>query len=611
VLEDTLRTDKYTDKHTETRCATTTVVDPRLWRRLEAQRALYARQEQRRYGARGRQLAIVGVLLMLALIVGRIVTSVSNIGVAHAAAAKTSANMSAMSASPVSGALVVRGNQLTVNGQPVVLHGVNRSGTEYACIQGWGIFDGPSDAASVAAMASWGVTLVRVPLNEDCWLGINGVPAAYAGATYQSAIEQYVALLHQYGIRAELSLMWGAPGTYQATYQSGSPDADHSPALWSSLASAFTSDTEDILAPWGETVVDWTCFLNGGTCEATYGPKNTPYTTAGMQQAVTLMRGAGYSGVIAIPCIDYANDCDDDSSYFGGQGGGTWLTHEPADPLHQLVAEAHVYGKNACDTAACLTATMAPIAAAVPLLFAETGETYDGSECGSSYEQAILGWADAHGVSWAAWTWDTWGNCSTLALISAYDGTVNAGTYPQYIHDHLLSYLTTGVAGGTPTPTPSPPPSPSPSPSPSPGGCTQGVAFASLVASPNPTYQGLSTKFIATFTAACPYGGAFVSFSLTNSSGTVLWTHNVSNVTLTGASQSSSYTWSVPQSAPTGAYTISAQVLDANGNALPVSGGPTSAALTISASRALSNTPCVIVVNGQLVTGHCTGMMTP
>src|SRR6266702_4388570 len=26
---------------------------------------------------------------------------------------------------------------------PLILRGVNRSGTEYACIQGWGFFDGP------------------------------------------------------------------------------------------------------------------------------------------------------------------------------------------------------------------------------------------------------------------------------------------------------------------------------------------------------------------------------------------------------------------------------------------------------------------------------------
>ena len=52
----------------------------------------------------------------------------------------------------------VSGNKLVNDqGRKVVLRGVNRSGTEYACIQGWGIFDGPYDAASVQAMKSWGI----------------------------------------------------------------------------------------------------------------------------------------------------------------------------------------------------------------------------------------------------------------------------------------------------------------------------------------------------------------------------------------------------------------------------------------------------------------------
>src|SRR5437764_962495 len=82
----------------------------------------------------------------------------------------------------ISGLHVV-GNQIRNGaGQPVRLLGVNRSGTEYACIQGWGIFDGPSDAASLQPIVAWRANAVRVPLNEDCWLAINGVPAAYSGA---------------------------------------------------------------------------------------------------------------------------------------------------------------------------------------------------------------------------------------------------------------------------------------------------------------------------------------------------------------------------------------------------------------------------------------------
>ncbi|MBV8304752.1 MAG: glycoside hydrolase family 5 protein, partial [Acidimicrobiia bacterium] len=211
----------------------------------------------------------------------------------------------------------------------VNLHGVNRSGTEYACIQGWGIFDGPSDAASVQAIASWHTNIVRVPLNEDCWLGINGVNPAYGGTAYRQAIVSYVNLLHQYGMYAELSLIWGAPGSYQATYQPGGPDADHSPSMWSSLAGTFKGDPNVILAPWGETITGWTCFMQTGcNNEATYGPSNAGYQTAPMQQAVTLMRQAGYHGVIAIPCIDYANACGtlpDGSNY----NGSTWLASRP------------------------------------------------------------------------------------------------------------------------------------------------------------------------------------------------------------------------------------------------------------------------------------------
>jgi hypothetical protein len=45
--------------------------------------------------------------------------------------------------------LHVAGQQLLDgSNSPVILRGVDRSGTEYACIQGWGFFDGPSDSAS-------------------------------------------------------------------------------------------------------------------------------------------------------------------------------------------------------------------------------------------------------------------------------------------------------------------------------------------------------------------------------------------------------------------------------------------------------------------------------
>jgi hypothetical protein len=328
---------------------------------------------------------------------------------------------------PTSGlSLRVSGNRL-INGagQTFKMKGVNYSGPEYACIQGWGIFDGPSDPASVVAMTSWHINTVRVPLNEDCWLGINGAPAAYSGAVYRTAIVNYVNLLHQNGIYAELSLIWAAPGSNQATYQPGAPDADHSPAFWSSLAATFKNDPAVILAPWGETIVNANCFLNGGVCEATYGATNTPYNTAGMQQAVNVMRAAGYNGPIAIPCLTYANDCTQ------------WLSHRPSDPRNALLAEAHIYGKNTCADPTCFNSQLLPVAQTVPMIWGETGETYDASDCGSSIVALNIPWAFANTAGVEAWTWTAWGNCE--ALIANYAGAPFSG-YGQWVHDYYLSH---------------------------------------------------------------------------------------------------------------------------------------------------------------------------
>lgn len=353
--------------------------------------------------------------------------------------------------------LHVSGNRLVdASGATVQLHGVNRSGTEYSCIQGNGIFDGPSSAASIAAMATWRINIVRVPINEDCWLRINGTGIARwradSGRPYINAIKRYVERLHAHGMYAELSLIWAAPGRARADYQANAPDEDHAPTVWAGMANAFRNDPNVILAPWGETTVGWSCFIHGCSHEATYGSDQDGgaacgsgcwyYKAAGMQQAVDVMRAAGYTGPIAIPCIAYANVCADPSNGGAAWGGGTWLRDHPRDPEHQLIAEAHVYGGNACDTTRCLKLTMLPILrAGYPLIWGETGERYDFSDCPStSFMRTLLPWARRHGIGTEAWTWDTWGGCKTGSLIRSYDGAPE-GRYGAYVRaDYRRSF---------------------------------------------------------------------------------------------------------------------------------------------------------------------------
>jgi hypothetical protein len=297
------------------------------------------------------------------------------------------------------------------NGKTVSLHGVNHAGTEYLCLTGLGIFEGPTGAAAIKAMVSWHVNFVRLPINEDCWLGINGIKPSVGGARYRKAIVKYVARLHQHHIYPEVALSWAAPGRNRASTTPPAPDESHSPAVWRSLGVTFRHDPNVILAPWSEPTVTASCFLNGGMC-AMFGDQNRPYRVAGMQQAVHVMRSAGYRGVIAIPGLIWANDM------------AQWLAYEPRDPRHQLIAEAHVYGDNACSASvSCMNDTMALVARRVPEIFGEVGETYhsDATTCASTQTKRLLRWADAHHVGYAAWTWNTWGTC--LSLIKNYNGT--------------------------------------------------------------------------------------------------------------------------------------------------------------------------------------------
>jgi len=129
------------------------------------------------------------------------------IGTAWVLGAAPATTPTVIAAAPAVTDLHVVGNQIkNGTGETVRLRGVNRSGMEYACVQGWGIFDGPHAAASVAAIAAWGANVVRIPVNEQCWLGINGVPAAYGGANYQRALADYIGVISAQGLAAIIDL---------------------------------------------------------------------------------------------------------------------------------------------------------------------------------------------------------------------------------------------------------------------------------------------------------------------------------------------------------------------------------------------------------------------
>ena len=311
-------------------------------------------------------------------------------------------------------AVHVQGTQLLdTAGRIVRLRGVNRSGTEYACAQGWGFFDGPSDSASVQAIVSWKANAVRVPLNETCWLAINGVAAAYSGDNYRRAISDYVALLNRAGLVVILDLHWSAAGTAIALGQAPMPDRDHTPEFWRQVAAAYGGNNRVIFDLFNEPYPDnnadtpeaWRCWRDGGTCTG------MSFQAAGMQELVTAVRGTGATNVIMVGGVQYSATLS------------SWLASKPSDQLNNIAASWHIYNFSWCNTQACWDRDAALVAQRVPLVLGELGQ----NDRGSAFVTALMDWMDARQGGYLAWSWDVWGD--PLDLIASYDGTPT--TYGQ------------------------------------------------------------------------------------------------------------------------------------------------------------------------------------
>lgn len=334
--------------------------------------------------------------------------------------------------------LHVEGNQIVdADGNPLMLRGVNRSGTEYSCVDNRGIFDGPDDEASVRAMLEWKINAVRVPLNESCWLGKPGVPELYSGEAYKQGIVDYVELLHRAGIVPILDLHWAAPGDELAHGLRPMPNLDNSPTFWADVASTFQGDDGVILEPYNEpfpgsnsdTEEAWACWRDG--CEQTY--RDTTYTAAGMQALVTAIRDTGAPHVLLLGGVQFSNDLSQ------------WLAHKPNDPLDNVAAAWHVYNFNECSNLDCWNAEAGAVWAEFPVLATEIGQ----SDClGDSFLKPLMTYLDQQSSGYFAWSWNSstaeceprpprGGEGRPWFLITNYEDPEPKSDYARTFYEHV------------------------------------------------------------------------------------------------------------------------------------------------------------------------------
>jgi endoglucanase len=350
------------------------------------------------------------------------------------------------------------------SGRRVVLRGVNTEGTQYDCAQSATRFtDDPTVTPGhydneIAAMRTWGMNLVRVNLNEQCWLGINGVPIATSSSRYRvppgdsvdrtvnaymNDVGTYVAALHNAGMYVELDLHLNAPGTELITdagvsAQNPMPDAN-SEEFWKSVAGYFHDDHAVLFGLFNEPFPpdarnsaarggDWSCVIDGCTVpDYTSEPvgqyarrvPSTNYQGVGMRRLIADVRSVNPTAPILAGGPDFAGLLNVWTASY--QPGGLSL-----DPDKQLAASVHVYypaGNTPCsDATTVLTACggdMLSVAKTVPVIVDEFGEY----GCGNTSAFALLRSIDAANASgsvdigYAGWSWTTY-SCDPNLLIS-------------------------------------------------------------------------------------------------------------------------------------------------------------------------------------------------
>lgn len=367
--------------------------------------------------------------------------------------------ISATPAASSTPAPVVDGNLIrdSRTGEEFIPHGVNWPSFEYACQQGWGYSNLGATSETVEAMLGWKINTVRIPLNQDCWMGEDGLPTTRPSVPvpltrdgYRQAVEDFVDLLTEAGIVAILDLHWSAPPGYQADGLRPMADS-RSDEFWFSVADRFRENRgvifdlfnephsrwdanrektppESGMGAW-DFRLTWQIWRDGGGLATNHADTQYPFTrpqfnTTGMQMLVSAVRAAGATQPIVLSGLDYANDVS------------RWNEFAPVDG--QLIAGFHNYPGQRCNSRPCWEDEVAELSTRVPVIATEFGQ----NDCRADFIESFMNWADDFHIGYLAWAWwdlDLPGgapSCTNYALIDDLDGTPTP-VYGEALRDHL------------------------------------------------------------------------------------------------------------------------------------------------------------------------------
>ncbi len=370
----------------------------------------------------------------------------------------------------------VQGNHLIdAQGNPLQLRGVNLSGLEFVAVQGWSAQDPwGGQTPNWSAIKAWKANVVRIPLNEDSWLGIDCIDtksgaarSADPGKNYQATVSKAVDDATAQGFYVILDLHWVAPGKYCAMMQLPMADADNSLNFWTSVANTYKSHANVMFELFnepfitgdphftaeGNSTIGWE-YLELGLGGASFTGFNDTDTAGGWDDVKFNWQGASYQAMINAVRATGATNVVIAGSLDWSQDLSGWLVNHANDPLHQLAASWHAYPTfgaafgSAAETQPnhspqVWTEAQGILDGGFPILVTEIGENCAAGTTSSPEVKNVTTWADARVVSVLGWTWDVWSSpgatqCEAVLILDS-KGTPTPG-FGQYFHDWMVNH---------------------------------------------------------------------------------------------------------------------------------------------------------------------------
>jgi len=306
-----------------------------------------------------------------------------------------------------------------------IFRGVNEPSLEWSCSGATSEVDYEIMSEKAAAGSTggagvgWNANVVRLPLNQDCWL--NDPSNTSYDPTYAGTVDQQVQWAEQFGMDIILDLHWSDKGTYSVgaacllASESGTGNCQqamadaHSLTFWQQVAAKYASDKHVLFELYNEPFVgrgpgpssaSWSLWLNGGDDTA------DGFTVVGMQQLYNAVRSAGAAdNLVIIGGLYWANDL---SGVKANAVSGT-----------NILYAAHVY-----ETGTSALPTISTVAATYPVILTEFGDR--SGSCATATDTTVTQYANKQGgsappveLSWTAWGFYAAANtCTFPSLIS-------------------------------------------------------------------------------------------------------------------------------------------------------------------------------------------------